>query len=128
MRSPKQKAEGDEEEEEEEEDHAPLHKKAPGTMKEVEDTSHDSMDVELPAPLMPTRSAPLRPSQAVHDEGGSGASSGTPRDNRSRFGAPNIRCKRMPALLRAHPQRKLAHTALEVDRFSMWSFSSRPVP
>ena len=28
----------------------------------------------------------------------------------------------MPALLRAHPQRKLAHTALEVDRFSMWSF------
>ena len=64
---------------------------------------------------------PLCPSQAVHAEKESGAYSGTPRDNRLRFGAPNIRRKRMPTLLRAHPQRKLAHTALDVDCF--WGFT-----
>jgi hypothetical protein len=84
---------------------------------------------DFPAPAVhreqqrPDRPGPRPPclSQAVHAEGGSGASSGTPRDNHSRFRAPNIRRKRMPALLRAHPHRKLAHAALEVACF--WGFT-----
>ena len=83
---------------------------------------------DFPAPAVhceqqrPDRPGPRPPqlllrSQAAHAEGGSGASSGTPRDNRSRFGASNTRCKGLTVLLRAHLPRKLAHTALEVDYF-----------